>query len=77
MPLHWTAEYNNPEVAKVLLANGAQVNVRDKCDRTALCWARHYPEMEAAPAARRRVRGHAVGLAVLVAQHIRNTLATH
>ena len=30
----------------------------------------------AAPAARRRVRGHAVGLAVIAAQHIRNTLAT-
>ena len=35
-PLHKTAYYNKPEVAKVLLANGAQVNVRDKYGRTAL-----------------------------------------
>jgi ankyrin repeat protein len=38
---------NKPEVAKVLLANGAQVNARDNGGRTALGWARGKPEMEA------------------------------
>jgi ankyrin repeat protein len=58
-PLHFTAFYNKPEVAKVLLANGAQVNVGDNGRRTALRVAREYdsfgrwsplvgnPEMEA------------------------------
>jgi ankyrin repeat protein len=46
-PLHWAAEHNKPEVAKVLLANGAQVNVRTKNGQTALAFARGKPEMEA------------------------------
>ena len=46
-PLHKTAYYNKPEVAKVLLANGAQVNARTKDGWTALGLARRKPEMEA------------------------------
>jgi len=58
-PLHYTARDNKPEVAKVLLANGAQVNVGDNGGRTALRVAREFdsfgrwsplvgnPEMEA------------------------------
>ena len=48
-PLHYTAWHNKPEVAKVLLANGAQVNVRCKYGHTALARARDNDsrEMEA------------------------------
>jgi ankyrin repeat protein len=47
-PLHRAALENTPEVAKVLLANGAQVNVRDReYGDTALANARGKPEMEA------------------------------
>jgi ankyrin repeat protein len=48
-PLHLTAQNNNPEVAKVLLANGAQVNVCNKGGESALTKARDHghPEMEA------------------------------
>jgi ankyrin repeat protein len=45
--LHYTAYHNYPEVAKVLLANGAQVKVRDTSGGTALYYARGKPEMEA------------------------------
>ena len=49
-PLHFTAQFNKPEVAKVLLANGAQVDVRDNiAGETALADARRkgHREMEA------------------------------
>ena len=41
-PLLEAAYCNNPEVAKVLLANGAQVNVGDNGGDTALAKARRY-----------------------------------
>jgi len=47
-PLHYAAS-QNVKVAKVLLANGAQVNVRNEDGDTALAYAmrRGHPEMEA------------------------------
>ena len=48
-PLHWAAVWNKLEVAKVLLANGAQVNADNNGGETALAVARynHSREMEA------------------------------
>jgi 26S proteasome non-ATPase regulatory subunit 10 len=48
-PLLWAALKNKTEVAKVLLAHGAQVNVRNRGGRTAIYYARYkgHPEMEA------------------------------
>jgi ankyrin repeat protein len=48
-PLHTAASCNKPEVAKVLLANGAQVNAGNNAGRTALANARTrgHREMEA------------------------------
>ena len=47
-PLHKTAYYNKPEVAKVLLANGAQVNVRGNDGMTPLHRAAEHNKPEVA-----------------------------
>ena len=46
-PLLLAAFWNKPEIAKVLLAHGAQVNARTNDGRTALAIARCKHEMEA------------------------------
>ena len=45
-PLHWAARYNHAKVARLLLDNGADTNIKNNDNQTPLDYARKGSEVE-------------------------------